>query len=55
MESSMQSGARQGMCTLHDHLLRLYNRGVIASDVALEYAPNRTEMEKALANTVSGF
>lgn len=48
MESAMQSGARQGMCTLHDNLAKLYQRNIISYETAIEYAPDKTEMEKAL-------
>lgn len=48
MESAMQAGARQGMCTLHDNLAKLYQRNIISYETAIEYAPDKTEMEKAL-------
>lgn len=48
MESAMQAGARQGMCTLHDNLSKLYQRNIISYETAIEYAPDKTEMEKAL-------
>lgn len=54
MESVMQAGARQGMCTFQDHLARLYKRNIISYETAMEYAPDRTEMEKALTMT-AGF
>lgn len=54
MESAMQSGARQGMCTLHDNLVKLYKRNIISYETAMEYAPDKTEMEKALSMT-AGF
>lgn len=54
METVMQAGARQGMCTLQDSLVRLYKRNTISYETAMEYAPDKTEMEKAL-RTSAGF
>ena len=54
MESVMQAGARQGMCTFQDHLVRLYKRNVISYETAMEYASDKAEMEKAL-NMTAGF
>ncbi|MDY3793289.1 MAG: type IV pilus twitching motility protein PilT [Oscillospiraceae bacterium] len=54
MESVMQAGARQGMCTLQDNLVRLYKRNIISYETAMEYSPDKTEMEKAL-NMTAGF
>lgn len=54
MESVMQAGARQGMCTLQDNLVRLYKRNIISYETAMEFAPDKTEMEKAL-NMTAGF
>lgn len=54
IESTMQAGARQGMCTLQDHLARLYKRSIISYETAMEYAPDKAEMEKAL-NMTAGF
>lgn len=48
METVMQSGIRQGMCTLKDSLAKLYQRGVISYETAMEFAPDKTEMEKTL-------
>lgn len=48
MESTLQSGARQGMCTLNDSLSKLYSREIISYETALEYSTDRTEMEKML-------
>ena len=54
MESAMQAGARQGMCTLQDNLVKLYKRNIISYETAMEYAPDKAEMEKAL-NMTAGF
>lgn len=54
MESVMQAGARQGMCTLQDNLVRLYKRNIISYETAMEYCTDKTEMEKAL-NMSAGF
>lgn len=54
IESTMQSSARQGMCTINDSLARLYKRGIISYEAALEYTPDKTEMEKLL-NSTAGF
>lgn len=54
MESIMQAGSRQGMCTLLDSLTRLYKRNIISYETAMEYAPDKTEMEKALRSS-AGF
>ncbi|MBP1546531.1 MAG: type IV pilus twitching motility protein PilT [Oscillospiraceae bacterium] len=48
MESVMQSSARQGMCTLQDHLAKLYKRNIISYETAMEFCSDKTEMEKAL-------
>ncbi len=48
METTMQSGTRIGMCTLHDNLAKLYQRNIISYETAMEYAPDKTEMEKTL-------
>lgn len=54
MDSTMQQSSRQGMCTLQDSLVRLYKKNVISYETAIEYAPDKTEMEKAL-RTSAGF
>ena len=48
METVMQSGTRIGMCTLKDNLAKLYQRGVISYETAMEFAPDKAEMEKTL-------
>lgn len=54
IESSMQAGARQGMCTLNDNLTKLYKRGLISYETAMEYSSDKNEMEKSLSMT-AGF
>ncbi|MCI7768025.1 MAG: type IV pilus twitching motility protein PilT [Oscillospiraceae bacterium] len=54
METVMQAGARQGMCSLQDSLVRLYKKNTISYETAMEFAPDKTEMEKAL-RTSAGF
>ncbi len=46
IESTMQTGIKQGMCTLSYHLAKLYQKGIISYDTALEYAVDRTEIDK---------
>ena len=54
IESTMQSSARQGMCTINDSLSKYYKRGIISYETAMEFSSDKTEMEKTL-NTVAGF
>ena len=48
MESVMQTGSRQGMCSLQDSLVRLYKKNIISYETAMEYATDKAELEKAL-------
>lgn len=48
METVMQGGTRVGMQTLTESLAKLYQTGQISYETALEYANDRTEMEKKL-------
>lgn len=48
LETTMQGQSRLGMQTLTESLARLYQTGQITYEVALEYANDRTEMEKKL-------
>ncbi len=48
MESVMQTGSRQGMCSLHDSLVKLYKKNIISYETAMEYAPDKAELEKTL-------
>lgn len=48
METVMQGGTRQGMQTLTESLAKLYQTGQISYETALEYANDRSEMEKKL-------
>lgn len=48
MESVMQSGSRTGMQTLNDSLAKLYQTGQISYETALEFAGDRSELEKKL-------
>lgn len=50
MESTLQSSARQGMCTLNDSLSKLYSKKLISYETALEYSADKTEMEKILCS-----
>ena len=54
IESTMQSSARQGMCTINDTLGRLYKRGIISYETAIEFSSDKTEMEKTLTQ-MAGF
>ncbi|MBP1561338.1 MAG: type IV pilus twitching motility protein PilT [Oscillospiraceae bacterium] len=54
IESTLQSSARQGMCTLNDSLAKYYKRGVISYETAMEYSSDKAEMEKTLS-TMAGF
>ncbi len=53
METIMQAGARNGMCTLNESLAKLYQTNQISYETALEYATERGEMEKKLLSGVS--
>lgn len=48
METTMQAGSKTGMQTLTESLAKLYQTGQINYETALEYAVDRTEMEKKL-------
>ncbi len=48
MESIMQAASRQGMQTLSQSLARLYKKGKISYETALEYSNDREEMEQKL-------
>ena len=48
METVMQGGTRVGMQTLTESLAKLYQTGQISYETALEYANDRSEMEKKL-------
>ena len=54
IKSTMQSSARQGMCTINDTLGRLYKRGIISYETAIEFSSDKTEMEKTLTQ-MAGF
>ncbi len=49
LESAMQAGAREGMCTMDNSLLQLYKEGRISRDTALIYCVNYENMSKRLA------
>ena len=49
LESAMQSGASDGMCTMDGSLQRLYREGKITRDTALVYCANYENMSKRLA------
>jgi twitching motility protein PilT len=52
METVMQGGVKQGMQTLPDALAKLYKSGQITYDTALDFSPNREEMEKKLLSGI---
>lgn len=54
IESTLQSSARQGMCTLNDNLSKLYKKNIISYETALEYSPDKTELEKII-RSAAGF
>lgn len=54
MYSTMQQSTRLGMTTLNDYLVKLYKRGLITYESALDYCSDKTEMEKML-NATAGF
>lgn len=49
LESVMQSGAAEGMCTMDGSLLKLYRQGKISKETALMYCANYEVMTKRLA------
>jgi len=46
--SEIQTGARLGMITLDDSLLRLYERGIISADEAIARCQNLTEFQERI-------
>ena len=54
LESTIQAGSREGMCTMNDALARYYRRDLITYETAMDYCTDREEMEKAL-NAAKGF
>ena len=50
LESSMQAGAADGMCTMDGSLLKLYREGRITKDTALISCVNYENMVKRLGN-----
>ncbi len=54
LNSTMQSSARLGMCTLNDSLAKFYKRDVISYETAMDYSNDKAELEKSL-NNMSGF
>ncbi len=48
LETIMQAASRQGMQTLSESLARLYKKGKISYETALEYSNDREEMEQKL-------
>lgn len=48
LESTMQAGASEGMCTMDGSLLKLYRQGTISRDTALLYCTNYENMSKRL-------
>ena len=49
IESAMQTGASEGMCTMDGSLLKLYRDGIITKDVALVYSVHYENMVKRLS------
>lgn len=49
LESAIQAGAKEGMCTMDNSLLKLYKDGRISRDTALIYCVNYENMLKRLA------
>ena len=49
LDSAMQSGAAEGMCTMDGSLLKLYQSGKITKDTALMYSVHYENMQKRLA------
>lgn len=54
MYSTIQQSTRMGMTTLNDYIVRLYKRGFISYETAMEYSSDKTEMEKLLTAS-AGF
>lgn len=52
METTMAGGSSIGMSSLNDSLARLYKTGQISYETALEYATDRSEMEKKLLSGI---
>ena len=50
LESAMQAGAADGMCTMDGSLLKLYRQGRITKDTALISCVNYDTMLKRLGN-----
>ncbi len=50
LESAMQAGANEGMCTMDGSLLKLYREGRITKDTALLACVNYENMSKRLAS-----
>ena len=48
LESAMQAGAADGMCTMDASLLKLYKEGRITKDTALVFSANYENMAKRL-------
>ena len=48
LDSAMQSGAADGMCTMDSSLLALYREGRISKDTALVYSVHFENMRKRL-------
>ncbi len=48
LESAMQAGAAEGMCTMDGSLIKLYKEGRITSDTALMYCVNYENTKKRL-------
>lgn len=49
LESAMAVGGEQGMCTMDQAILTLYQEGCITRNTALQYAENREQMERKLS------
>ncbi len=49
IESAMQTGAAEGMCTMDNSLLKLYRDGIITKDSALVYSVHYENMAKRLS------
>lgn len=48
VDSAIQNGAKEGMCTMDGSLLALYEQGTITQQTALEYCLNHESMERKL-------
>lgn len=52
--SLMQQSSKSGMCTFNDSLKKLFQQGKISRSDAMEYSPNRPELEEAIgAGTIN--